>query len=93
MALEQLRQQDPAAYLNAMSQIINAGTYYNLPQSQAFLQSGYGLMNYLMPQYFPQYAQQQQQAQQQAQQQPRATGADATNELYRGLRQQFNLPF
>ena len=93
MALEQLRQQDPAAYLSAMSQIINAGTYYNLPQSQAFLQSGYGLMNYLMPQYFPQYAQQQQQAQQQAQQQPRATGADATNELYRGLRQQFNLPY
>ena len=93
MALEQLRQQDPAAYLNAMSQIINAGTYYNLPQSQAFLQSGYGLMNYLMPQYFPQYAQQQQQAQVQAQQQPTATGADATNELYRGLRQQFNLPF
>lgn len=93
MALEQLRQQDPAAYLSAMSQIINAGTYYNLPQSQAFLQSGYGLMNYLMPQYFPQYAQQQQQAQVQAQQQPTATGADATNELYRGLRQQFNLPF
>lgn len=93
MALEQLRQQDPAAYLSAMSQIINAGTYYNLPQSQAFLQSGYGLMNYLMPQYFPQYAQQQQQVQQQAQQQPQATGADATNELYRGLRQQFNLPF
>lgn len=93
MVLEQLRQQDPAAYLSAMSQIINAGTYYNLPQSQAFLQSGYGLMNYLMPQYFPQYAQQQQQAQQQVQQQPRATGADATNELYRGLRQQFNLPF
>ena len=91
MALEQLRQQDPAAYLSAMSQIINAGTYYNLPQSQAFLQSGYGLMNYLMPQYFPQYAQQQQQAQ--VQQQPTATGADATNELYRGLRQRFNLPF
>ena len=91
MALEQLRQQDPAAYLNAMSQIINAGTYYNLPQSQAFLQSGYGLMNYLMPQYFPQYTQQQQQAQ--VQQQPTATGADATNELYRGLRQRFNLPF
>lgn len=90
--LERLRQQDPAAYLSAMSQIINAGTYYNLPQSQAFLQSGYGLMNYLMPQYFPQYAQEQQQAQAQ-QQQPRATGADATNELYRGLRQQLNLPF
>lgn len=90
IALEQLRQQDPAAYLNAMSQIINAGTYYNLPQSQTFLQSGYGLMNYLMPQYFPQYAQQQ--PQQQVQPQTRATGADATNELYRGLRQQFNLP-
>ena len=90
LQLEQLRQQDPAAYLNAMSQIINAGTYYNLPQSQTFLQSGYGLMNYLMPQYFPQYAQQL--PQQQPQQQTRATGADATNALYRGLRQQFNLP-
>ena len=90
LQLEQLRQQDPTAYLNAMSQIINAGTYYNLPQSQTFLQSGYGLMNYLMPQYFPQYAQQL--PQQQPQQQSRATGADATNALYRGLRQQFNLP-
>lgn len=89
LELERLRQQDPAAYLNAMSQIINAGTYYNLPQSQTFLQSGYGLMNYLMPQYFPQYVQQQPQ---QVQPQTRATGADATNELYRGLRQQFNLP-
>lgn len=89
LALERLKQQDPAAYLNAMSQIINAGTYYNLPQSQTFLQSGYGLMNYLMPQYFPQYIQQQQQ---QPQQQTRVIGADATNELYRGLRQQFNLP-